>query len=67
MLVFTLSFNIFFDSDKILIKRFSNFLLISDFFIFNFYSLYFTSFFSSSSFFIYNIPCGFSIIMGVYD
>ena len=41
-IIFTLSFNIFCNSNKILIKSFSNSLLISDFFTFNFYSLYFT-------------------------
>jgi hypothetical protein len=35
-IIFTLSINIFCDSYKILVKRFSNSLLISDFFTFNF-------------------------------
>ena len=55
-IIFTLSINISCDSYKILVICFSNNLLISDCFTFNFQSLYFTSFFISSRFFIYNIP-----------
>ena len=43
-IIFTLYFNVFCSSNKILIKSFINSLLISDFLIFNFYSLYFISF-----------------------
>jgi len=64
-IIFTLSFNIFCASNKILVKSFSNSFLISNFPAFNVFSLYFTSFFISSRFFIYNTPCSFNFIVGV--
>jgi hypothetical protein len=55
-IIFTLSFNIFCDNNKILIKSFSNSLLISNFSTFNVWSFYFNSFFVSSRF-LFIIAC----------
>jgi hypothetical protein len=63
--IFTLSFNIFCNSNKILIKSFSNSLLISNFFHLQLLELVFHFFFISSRFFIYNSPYGFHFIMGI--
>ena len=65
-IIFTLSFNIFCHSNKILITSFSNSLLISNFFYLPYLELVFHFFFFiSSRFFTYDSPCSFNFIMGV--